>query len=110
MDARYVGYGLDTSVSHDIKTNGEFNGDFDSAWENAKKGISCTWNYQGSTSVYENQWGGFSVVLPDDPSFAGRYNATLTFGSVVKNVSFTLTYNGNYSTGTGWSVSDISWS
>ena len=53
-----------------------------------------------------------SIVLPDDGTIEGPQWITLTGkrdGVVYsRTIHFTLTYNGDYKTGTGWSISDIS--
>lgn len=52
---------------------------------------------------------GDAFILPDDPEFGGEYSVSLKFGSMTRTVTFKLDYNGDYSTCTGWSVSDINW-
>ena len=50
-----------------------------------------------------------TYVLPDDPAFGGSHSITVKIGDVRKTVHFTLTYAGDYNTGTGWELSDVIW-
>ena len=116
ITARYNGSYYESGFNCNIVTDNIWNLDFVirdldfvSAWSNAKNGISARWWYAGSDSGYGNYRAGGAYILPDDPSFAGRYTASITFGDVTKTATFTLVYNGNYETGTGWSVTDIVW-
>ncbi len=80
------------------------------------------WNncHQGKTSGYYSA-GEFSddnfnnvvgcaviIYLPDDPGIAGRQYIELESEGDKAIVYFTLEYKGNYSTGIGWKVSDVS--
>ena len=52
-------------------------------------------------------YAGKEIILPDDPSLAGRQSVTFTKNDLQVTIPFTLVYLGNYETGTGWSVTDV---
>lgn len=78
-------------------------------WENAKQGQGDYWSYRSGNIGFGEYYAGCAFCLPDDPTLAGRHSVTLYFGDVTKTVNFTLVYNGDYTSGTGWSVTDVSW-
>ena len=85
------------------------NGDI---WEDAKKGTAI--GMLGEVSPWEDsgvtEYTTYSTyVLPDDPSFGGKHSIIVSIGDVKKTVNFTLTYAGDYTTGTGWELSDVEW-
>lgn len=103
----------------------------DGLWEIFRPGISCSWadvvngdrweenarfEYakEGQTHVEYGILAGrgtsayfYSLNLPDDPSIAGEQWVEIYVGNSTKRITFTLTYLGDYETGTGWRVSNI---
>ena len=111
ITARYRGNWVKSSSETDIEVNSSFANTDEGNWENAKNGKSSTWMFGSSSdSQGDSHWEGVGFVLPDNPAFAGDYSVTLFFGDLVKVVTFTLVYKGDYETGTGWSITNINWS
>ena len=113
ISARYhcSGPALDFSYFTTLPNAGS-SGSFVTEWENAIKGNASSWSYSSGdyvTGYDEDRWGGIAYCLPDDPSFAGDYSVSLFFGSVSKTASFTLVYDGNYQTGSGWYLKNVTW-
>lgn len=79
-------------------------------WDWAKSGKSTSWSFVVAEHGFGEYYGGGYIILPDDPDFAGDYSASVIFGDLAQNVTFTLVYNGDYKTGTGWSITNIHWS
>lgn len=94
-------------ISANNKTsNGEIYADY--GWKAAKSGQTL-WR-----SYYNYEYRQFvEIMLPDDKTIAGpqwiavvgHKNGTM----YLSKISFTLSYDGNYKKGTGWSVANISW-
>lgn len=76
-----------------------------SVWADAKAGKS----YSGHWAAGSDFLARARVYLPDDRSIAGQQSVTISYGACTKTISFTLTYYGNYETGTGWGISNISY-
>ena len=95
------------TITETMDIDGGPNGDL---WEGAKSGIAMGMkgdSYEDSgVSTYVIP---ATYVLPDDPTFGGNHSITVKIGDVWKTVHFTLTYTGDYNTGTGWELSDIVW-
>lgn len=47
------------------------------------------------------------IMLPDDPSIAGRQAVSAFVSGIDKTFTFELIYHGDYDTGTGWGVKDV---
>ena len=109
LTARYTGNYIEAEFQHSLGESMEYAGDFSVEWENAKAGKLVHWRFGYSEGDFGDYHAGGAFVLPDDPSFAGAYNATISFGDLVKTVTFTLVYDGDYETGTGWSITDVVW-
>ncbi|MBR4960932.1 MAG: hypothetical protein IKY52_08555, partial [Clostridia bacterium] len=83
---------------------------YEKRWENAKNGKTQYLSgpgYQGDYDVLDSY--SFTIYLPDDPSLEGKQSVTINVGGESKTFYFTLMYAGNYETGTGWVVSNISY-
>lgn len=96
-------------INGTLRMDGGPNGDI---WEDAKKGTAI--GMLGEVSPWEDsgvtEYTTYSTyVLPDDPSFGGKHSIIVSIGDVKKTVNFTLTYAGDYTTGTGWELSDVEW-
>lgn len=78
----------------------------DSSWDKAKSGITQITRTQ-STAYNGTQLWTINILLPDDPIIAGEQFVLLSLHDRVLKISFNLTYNGDYKTGTGWSISDV---
>lgn len=107
-----------------------------SAWNNFAMTVTCSWTEEvsglgpeGWVCGYDDakdgktfvEWGTFgdpdandnqrllvSVFLPDDPSIAGEQWIEIGFGSAVKRIPVTLVYEGDYETGMGWDMGEVS--
>lgn len=109
ITARYNGNYTEFAFQDDIPFLGYGSVDWPENWKDALNGRGFEWEYGCNDYGYGQYWGGHAFCLPDDPTLAGTYSATLSFGDATKTVSFTLSYNSNYTSGTGWEVSNISW-
>lgn len=109
VTGRYEGNYVDHKFWDDVPTLSDREYDFAECWENAQNGQGTEWGYGCSDTGYGNYHGGHAFLLPDDPALAGTYDATLTFGDLTWRVRFTLEYQGDYTSGTGWKVSDARW-
>ena len=110
VTGRYTGNYTAFSSRNDLPISSAMPTDFAESWTDALNGQGGRWVYCCSDRGYGEYHGGCGFTLPDDPELAGRYQVSLSFGDVSKTASFTLVYEGGYTTGTGWSVSDVSWS
>ena len=110
VTGRYTGNYTAFSSRNDLPISTGRPVEFAEAWTDALNGQGGRWGYCCSDRGYGEYHGGCGFTLPDDPELAGRYQVSLSFGDVSKTASFTLVYEGDYTTGTGWSVSDVSWS
>ena len=110
VTGRYTGNYTAFSSRNDLPISSAMPTDFAESWLDALNGQGGRWVYCCSDRGYGEYHGGCGFTLPDDPELAGRYQVSLSFGDVSKTATFTLVYEGDYTTGTGWSVSDVSWS
>lgn len=108
--ARYHGNYVDYAFKNSFNAPAGYSGDFAKEWINAKNGKSASWYYGCANIEMPDYYAGGATILPDDASVAGDYYATVTFGDLTKILHYTLVYNGNYETGTGWSIENIQWS
>lgn len=97
---------LPATVSESFPAGGGPDGDI---WEAAKGGQSFSmkggpWEEDAITHEFSATY-----ILPDNPSFSGEHSITVKVGEVSKTVTFTLTYAGDYTTGTGWEITNINW-
>ncbi len=100
-------------VVHNIPITGTGKDSLDSLsdagiWNDACNGIGKAWQYS-SREDSGIGWGLAGFALPDDPTLAGTYQVNLLFGFTEKSVTFTLVYEGDYKTGTGWGVTNVVW-
>lgn len=97
------------SCSWDHVVNGEGQWEQECSYESAKNGTTYAetgiWLAENSHTGKERFT--FMLYLPDDPSIDGEQSATLHVGNSELTVYFTLTYAGDYETGTGWRIYDI---
>lgn len=96
-------YGINETLDID-------SGPVDNLWEAAKNGTAMAMK----GDVFEDKGVSTYVIpvtyiLPDDPTFGGNHSISFSVGSVKKTVFFTLIYEGNYTTGSGWEISSIYW-
>ena len=94
------------SCSWDHVTNGGEQWEQECNFETAKAGTTYAefgiWEAQNSPTGNERYI--LILYLPDDPDIAGPQSVTLKVGCSEKTISFTLTYAGDYETGTGWRI------
>lgn len=110
ITARYVGNYVDTSFEHTVPCTGSYNGDLSQAWKDAQNGQGDFWGYGvAKDTAYREYHAGGAIILPDDPDLAGEHSASVIFNGLRKTVTFSLVYDGDYQTGTGWSVADVRW-
>ena len=95
--------------SWDHVRNGEGYWEAAENFDSAKKG--STYCEFAITSAEESFNGheryAFMLFLPDNPSIAGEQSVTLQLGYAKKTIYFTLIYDGDYETGTGWKIVDV---
>jgi len=77
-----------------------------SSWDKAKSGITQITRTQSIAYDGTQLWD-INILLPDDPTIAGEQFVLLSLDDRVLKISFNLTYNGDYKTETGWSISDV---
>lgn len=110
ITARYEGNYVNSSFDHTIPCTGSFQGDFSQEWNDAKNGEAAFWGNGCSDGLdHREHHAGGAIILPDDPDLAGDYSADIILGGLRKTVSFSLVYDGDYQTGTGWSVTNVEW-
>lgn len=93
------------TCSWDHIVNGSPEWERTATWQDAKEGMTYVEraSYAGSSDTFA-----YMVFLPDDPDIAGPQSVTVKIGDVEKTISFTLTYLGDYDTGLGWAIDDVS--
>ena len=96
-------YGINETMDIDSGPVGDL-------WEGAKSGVAMAMK---GDLFEDNGVTTYTVpatyILPDKPTFGGEHSITVTVGDVSKTACFTLVYSGNYTSGTGWSVTNVSW-
>lgn len=93
------------SCSWDHVVNGGPTWEQVATWEDSKEGMTYA---EFSTYVDSPDAFAYMLMLPDRPDIAGPQSVTIKIGDVEKTVSFTLAYLGDYDTGLGWAIDDIS--
>ena len=109
VTGRYTGNYTDSSFQTNLPVPYGTTTKLELDWNDALNGQGGGWDYSCIERGFGEYHGGHAFILANNPMLAGRYSATLSFGDVTKTVYFTLVYNGNYTSGTGWSVTNVSW-